>query len=439
MKKMSRLLAAVLALLLCIMPVLSVAETAAASPDDVLVLVNGTPVTRLQHEEYMLNLQSYFSQYGYDFSTEDMMSQLRVLALEMAIQYVLMDQKAIDLGVAEPTAEELALAQEAAAAQWAEVVDMYVEYYGGLTAESTEEDVAAARVAMVAMLESMGYNEQVLLSDALESLKYSKVEQTMVQDATVTDAEVRQVYEAYANEDKEAYQNDVGYYEYMTQYYGQTSFYMPEGYRGVTHILLEVDAALLQNYKNLTAMLEEADSITGDALMEGTEIAEAVTKVSQADVDAAEAEILASVQTTLDEINKKLEDGVPFAELIVEYGTDPGMESEPNKSQGYAVHKDSIMWDPAFTAAAFSVEKVGEVAKPVVGSYGVHIVYYLRDIPGGILPMSAEDAELLREEALNSKINDQMSATMAQWIADAEIVYSAAALEMLPAAATEAE
>ena len=65
------------------------------------------------------------------------------------------------------------------------------------------------------------------------------------------------------------------------------------------------------------------------------------------------------------------------------------------------------MWDPVFRDAAFSAEmtKPGDHSKPVVGSYGIHILYYLSDAPEGALPMSAEVRsqiiETLRSELIN--------------------------------------
>ena len=59
-----------------------------------------------------------------------------------------------------------------------------------------------------------------------------------------------------------------------------------------------------------------------------------------------------------------------FDELIQEYGTDPGMQDAATRAEGYPVHMDSTNWDAAFTAGAFTMEKIGDISEPVVGSYG---------------------------------------------------------------------
>lgn len=116
----------------------------------------------------------------------------------------------------------------------------------------------------------------------------------------------------------------------------------------MTQILLQVDSELMSNYQGLQASLEEAQdeaekanegdaSATADAQATADASAEpTATPVTQADVDAAYAAILASVQPTVDEIKAKLATGTPFADLIAEYNTDPGMTRSPTSPRGTA-------------------------------------------------------------------------------------------------------
>jgi len=204
MKMLSRLLGAVLAVMLCMTSVLALAETeVTTSSEDVLVLVNGAPITRGEVENILVNIQNYYSQYGYDVSSADMLPYLNQMAIDTAVQTVLMDQKAIDLGI-EISAEEKAQIEAEIAQYWEEVVASYVEYYGGLTEESTEEEIAAARVNVLAMLESMGYTEEVLVESELSNAKYEKVEAEMIKGAVVADSEVQAAYDARVLEDEAA-------------------------------------------------------------------------------------------------------------------------------------------------------------------------------------------------------------------------------------------
>jgi len=416
-----------------------------ADPKAVMATVNGTEVLREEIDLIYSNLVASYAQYGYDTSDPSFAAAMQRYAVEYAVQLELMEQKAAEKGFDKFTDEEKAAIEAENTANWNEIVDMYMTYYGGVTAESTEEEKSAARVSVLAMLEGMGYTEAVMLEDAMANAKLDRVEASMVEGATVTDEEVKALFDEYVKQDEASYKEDVGSYEYMTQYYGQTSYYVPEGYRGITHILLEVDETLLGDYQALAAELEEQQEAAEapeatEAPAEGeTDEAteEPKTPVTQADVDAAYQAIIDSVQPTIDEINKKLSEGVAFADLIVEYGTDPGMEQEPNKSLGYSVHMDSIAWDPAFVKAAFSVDNVGDIAAPVVGSYGVHIVQYTRDVPAGPVEYTADVQLALHEQALSQKESELFNTTMETWMSEAQITYAAEAQAWIDAVQAE--
>lgn len=429
MKKFSHLLALLLAAMLCVVPALgALAEAtdapteASEAPTDVMATVNGVAVIRETMDAIAQNLLYTYSQYGYDTTDEAFLKQLDQLALEYAIQFELIWQKATEWGMDQFTEEEAAALEAEATEQWTELVDTYVTYYGGLTDESTDEEKLAAQTSALAGLEAMGYTEELIRQDIRENAIYDRVQAEMVKDATVTDAEIQAAFDEKVKSDEAAYKEDIASYEYMTQYYGQTSYYVPEGYRGITHILLDVDDELLNNYQTLAASLEEQEEVEDTDEATATDVEEA--PVTQADVDAAYAAILASVQPTIDEINAKLAAGTPFADLIREYGNDPGMESEPYATEGYSVHMDSIVWDPAFTKAAFSVNNVGDVAQPVVGSYGVHIVYYLRDVPAGPVALTDDIKADLQADLLTDKEYDLFDTTMATWRSEAVITYA---------------
>ncbi|MBR4082425.1 MAG: peptidylprolyl isomerase [Clostridia bacterium] len=408
------------------------AETApavevAASPAS----VNGVEIDPMTVANIAENLMYQYAQYGYDTTDANFIASVNQYAVEYAIQMEVMMQKAAELGLDKFTDEEMAALTAEAKAEWDELVAQYVAYYGGLTEESTEADKAAATESVIAMLAAMGATEAQWLEDTVTNAVLERVEAEMVKGAEVTDEEVKAAYDEHVASDEASYKTDVAMYEYMTQYYGQPSFYMPEGYRGITHILLKVDEALLTNYQTLTAQLEEQEEAAEAATP--TDLAATptdVTPVTQEQVDAAYQAILDSVKTTTDEIYAALEAGTPFAELIAKYNTDPGMSSEPYASEGYSVHKDSIIWDPAFVQGAFSVDNVGDVAQPVVGSYGVHIVCYFRDVPSGAVEFTEEVQASLRAELLSTKENDQFNATMTAWMEAAEIVYAVTPAEV---------
>ena len=190
--KLNRLFALMLALVMAFAAVsFAAAEDAPVlSESDVLVTVNGTPITRGEIYNIANNLLSTYMQYGYDVSDPNIMTQISTMAVDFAIQYVLMDQQAAARGFDQFTEEEMNGFREEAAQQWNTIVNEYVYYYGSLTPTSTEEEITAARTEVIAMLESEGYTEEMVLDSIVKSAIYDRLEADMVAGAVVTEADV---------------------------------------------------------------------------------------------------------------------------------------------------------------------------------------------------------------------------------------------------------
>ena len=150
-------------------------------------------------------------------------------------------------------------------------------------------------------------------------------------------------------------------------------------------------------------------------------------------MDAAKQAILDSVQERVNEIRAKLADGATFEDLILEYGTDPGMQDDATRASGYAVHADSIMWEPNFQKAAMALTAPGEVSDPVISSYGVHIVHYLRDIPAGVVEFTDAIRAEIRDTLENNKYADAVEKLTDGWIGESEIVWTDAGQAWKPA------
>lgn len=433
MKMMNRLMALVMALLLCCGCAL--AETAPeASPEDVMATVNGVEITRSQFDAYVANYDSYYTSMGYDMTSAENQAILKEIAMLTLVQYAIMDQKIVEMGVS-LTDEEAADAAQQAREEWESVIDNGLTYYGA-TDESTEAERAAILVQVLAELEAMGYTEQGYIDEAVQNASYIKLEDEIVKDVVVSDEEVVAYYNELVAADEVAYKDDAAAYEsaqYMNQMYlayGYTDYYtdlyyMPEGYRSVTHILLTADEALLTAYADLQATYEEQQS----AIEEGAEVTE--TLVTAEEVENARLAILAAVQPTVDEINQKLAEGAAFADLIPQYTSDPGMDTAEEIATGYEVHMDSTNWVIPFRDAAFTVDNIGDVTAPVVTDYGVHILQYVADIPGGPVELTGDLMETLRSTLLEPQQSTKLNETMSQWMAEAEIVYSAEALTFM--------
>ena len=138
----------------------------------------------------------------------------------------------------------------------------------------------------------------------------------------------------------------------------------------------------------------------------------------------------------IDEIETRLANGEEFAAIAPEYNQDTGEDF----TEGYLVHPESIMWDPVFRDAAFSEEmqKPGDHSKPVLGSYGVHILYYLDDVPGGPVELTDDLLAELTAQLVQEKQYDAAEAAIAAKVADSLVVRNTELIESLDAAADEA-
>ena len=408
-------------------------ETAAeAAPvsDTLLVTVNGQEI-RENDERLQEYLSSLLEQV--DTSNGDMERVARMYAMSYMMQEIMLREKASANG---PVDEEALT--KTAKEEWTGIVEQFMEGLYGITAESSEEDKTAARADALNYLETnYGYTEDSYvqevvdgqpLNDAyaalLEELKASRT------DLAASDEDIQKLYDETVAEEIESIGNEASTYEFYQNYYGYQFHYVPEGYRGIIHILLKVDEELLNNWQDLAARYEE--SLTATEETESTGSAEATEAPAETQepvtaemVEAARQAILDSQKTAIDEIKAKLEAGTSFEDLIAEYGTDPGMQDENNLKNGYSVHPDSITYDTDFTQAAATLEKVGDVSEPVVSQFGIHILKYLRDVPAGALEMSSEEKEDLRAEIEEERLQLAFSEYFDSWVASADVVWTA--------------
>jgi len=458
MKNLRKIMALLLAVCM-LMGMTAVAEEAVETveipeiaADAAVATLNGESILWADVEVNYNTLVSQYSSY-YDMSDVANVELFRAVALENAIVEKLLHQKAVELGLSELSAEEVAEAEAAAQTDWSAAIDNYLSYFHpDLTAESAESDIAAAEAEAAAYYGEGGYDLDVLTAEYKKYMVLDKVQSVMIQDATVTDEEVEALYQELVAYDKELYENDIAaYMEYNSQVdmmamyaamYGSYNdmdyaWYKPEGFRAVRHILLPVDEDLMNTYTDLQARFEEQQS----ASEEETETTEA--PVTEEQVNEAKAAIFASLADKIEEINQKHVEGVDFDELIATYGvdadgnpSDPGMVSTPY----YEVCAASTsVYVTEFVEAAMSIPEVGGISAPYLSSFGIHIVKYLEDIPGGPVEMTDAQREAKRISLLEEKQNDLYSATIDQWLTEANVEYTGVVTTLEALEAAEAQ
>ena len=448
MKKLAKILALLLCACLLIGSVALAEETEAVSiqrpaADEVIARLGDKDVLWSDADYYF----SLYESYGYIDATNDLDVQWwKAKSMENALDLAIMESKAEEFGFYPLSDEEAAVVDAELETDWEAALSNYVAYYyPDLTDESSDEDKAAANAAAEQYYAEMGYTKESLKADYYRSSALTKLQDMMLQEATVTDEEIDTAYQAQIESDKAMYENDLqayAEYEAQVQYsqmlaaygYGtalESATYRPAGFRGVKHILLPVDETLMSTYTDLQARFEEQQSaVEGEeaAAEEGEETAEPVTEEQ---VNAAKAAIFDSLADTIDEINQKIADGADFDELIASYGvdadgnaSDPGMTSEPYKTNGYEVCQFSTEYVPEFVEAAMSIESLGGVSAPYLSDYGIHIVKYVRDVPAGAIELTDEARESRRAELLAEKQQELYSSIMNTWRQEAAIEYT---------------
>ncbi len=428
MKKSLRFTALVMALVMA-MSLFAFAQ-AEGNTDDIMATADGINILRADVDSIYTEMTDYYSYYGVDVADPSIKKQLLTMAVDYAAQMKVIEKKAGELGILASTAEDEAALLAEAQAEFDAYVDQYASYFATGT---TEAELAEARTSAAAMLEAYGMSAEGILESLRENDMYNRVRSYAGKDASVTDEEIKSAYDTQLASDTESYSGDVYNYEYNVLYSGNETYYQPEGYRGIIHILLTVDDTLLETYENLkdtydeqmaaAAAKEEDAEPSAEATAEPS--AEATAEpVTEEQVEAARLAVLASVQSKIDDINSRLANGEDFLALVDEYGADSGMSNADYRANGYPVAVDSLMYDIAFRDAAFKLQNIGDVGEPVVGSSGVHILKYLCDVPSGPVELTAELSESIRAALLTTKSEDAYYALIDEWMAAANLTYT---------------
>ena len=119
---------------------------------------------------------------------------------------------------------------------------------------------------------------------------------------------------------------------------------------------------------------------------------------AEGDTDEARLE---SVQATVDAIDERL-----------------------NAGESFQVHRDSVVWDEKFVAAAFSerMAQPGCWSDPIVSDAGVHILYYLCDSKSGAIEMTDAIHDALSYTLYQDMCSEALSARLDELSDSAEVV-----------------
>ena len=257
--------------------------------------------------------------------------------------------------------------------------------------EATDEQIDA-------FLTDMGCTPDAYRQELELSLKNQRVLDAYCGGIALDDGEALDYYERqYVSICRERYEGNIPLFEQEVLLSGGISYYIPEGYRRVKHIVM----ALPEDIANgLSALRSGASAISQD---EWRALQNAASEVMKPKTDA---------------IYQALADGESFESLMKLYSYDTGVAPE---DAGYLIHADSELWDEDFLKTAMALEHPGDVSGPVVTTAGIHIILYAGDEPAGPLALTGEQQELLEQAALADKQTQALEALVSQRRGDYEI------------------
>ena len=367
---MKRFLSLMLALLLCLS--LCHAETLEDYP---VATVNGED---LMYSKYKAIETAYLYQYesaGVDLADESVYTYLTDLALSYALEQLLVEQDMRAQGCYTFDEASEAWFSESGKAAWEQALQDVMD---SMRAPASTDD--ELMVYAMAYAQELGVSEQTYVDYFRTAYAQENYRQWLIRENPITDADVQAEYDALIAESKALYESDAAAVE-TALLNGTNAWYTPVGYRQVLQILLPAEGATPE-------------------------------------------EKLANVQPTVDEINTLLAQGESFQNLVLLYGADANLTDEAILNTGYPVHKDSIMWAEDFVAAAFSPEMVGpgSVSKPVASGSGVHILYYLADLPAGPVALTEDVRNMLASAIYQERYTAAQSERINELAAAAQVV-----------------
>lgn len=314
--------------------------------------------------------------------TEESVAEQCKTQRETIINYLVNERiilkKAGELGVKTLTEEEMNSAEE----QFNAEVEEQVKYYAGKADfgdrdESTitdDERRERGEKDFDKYLESCGLIRDDLLVWAVNSIITNKLIAEIGKSVEYSAAE--ESFKDYEEKIKQLYTDNIAEYEQG----GFTQVWVPEGSRMIKHILLGFDTEI---QTELEAKRSAGDDEEADKLRE---------------------EKAAELQSKIDEVQRKLDDGEDFKTLMMEYSNDAaGSSMYPD---GYVVVPDGIIFMDEFQEAAFEMEKIGD-RTVCVTDYGVHIMIYADDAK--VDPNNVKEfTDYLYDQLIQSKFSEKM-------------------------------
>lgn len=425
---MKKTLAAALTLLLCCALTLGAPASAedapeeTAAPEEYAVVVGDV---RFPRELVQFSLNSLIDSFVFqgEAVTKEDAQLLLDETIEHFVQLGVIDSKLREQGLDKFSDDDLAYYREYAQ-------QMYETLWQGIYSQLKAENSNITDEQVSEWLNAHGYTIDMFYEDALGAARMGRATDIYCQQTAVTFPELAEFYtERYVQPDREKYEHDVKRYEREILTQNTEAFFVPEGYRYVKHILLDVPEELKEPLLQIASQAEAADEKRQeayDALAEaaagGEDIApyKATYDERVAALEALGDEYEATLRRSVpllkdktDEIYRRYRAGEFFETLMADYSVDSLHQKESDP--GYLFHPDSENWAGAFRDAAAALEKPGDISQPVVTTAGVHIICYMADVPGGVHKLTEQEQQALEATLLQEKKLSKLGEMVEVW------------------------
>lgn len=304
---------------------------------------------------------------------EETVKQLKDIILDQLVTEKLIYNKAAEAGfevndqIIEETREQIMAELEESFSQDEEV--------------SEEDAKELVRDQLDEYIEMSGMTEDEFWKMIAEQDQVDKFIEKQLEDVAITDEDVTKFYEEQLQEQKADPDVALG---------AQVKLHIPEGYRRVKHILIELPEDDREEHSKLLADEKEKEA------------------------DEFLKEKLDEIESEAEEILERAKGGEDFEKLIGEYNADTGMDIE----DGYTISQETNFVQ-SFKDAAFSLKAEGDISELVPSEFGYHIIK-LYDLPGKDYTLE-EKRDLIEKFVEYEQKNQKWASILEEWEEQAEI------------------
>lgn len=390
------------------------------------VEVNGEVITKGEVNERALRRQAAQQYIGIDV---DPIETARSKVIDKLIREKAIEQKMAQYGVEPVTEAEFNEAANAGMTFGGD--DVYEEYTDYVTGD-------------MATLAAMKTKLQGKVAEA--------------NNVTVDEAKLEEDYKTKLEADQAKYTDQAAY---VTAVNADTeSYYVPGDIRMVKQILIRFTDEEVQQLQSLAAdkketedkikaLKEAAEAPAEETPAETTEApaeeTEPPAEATEAPAEAAEPEetleslelklkeqesqyqtalaaACVGIQDETDHVMEELRNGGDWDAISADHNDDPGMMAGRRTAEtGYAIYAEDENFDPAFKAAAMSLQTVGDIADPAAGVHGYYIVRLERDLTEGAVAFE-EVHDALYKETYDKQAGELYDKLAEQWVSEAQVV-----------------